>query len=1007
MAKRDESNTVPSKEELEELLSGDPFLIMIDEPLVYASRYGEIEKLRDFFQVLAIAIKESANGILILSVPVSQEELTGGEAKGIAREIYGVLSRTQPGLEIIPPLKTPEIVNVLKKRLFENDEEELKKIGREVARLIVSKGGDIVKNAITSIFRGVPEFEEAVENSYPFSPLYLELLEDFFNYLKYLQRTRDAIRITIMALAAIYNGAYRWFSSDFYLIEPYHIPIHDSSVRSYLVNPSYGDYQVLMSMYDKDVEEASRKTSRPWLSRIIGSFIWLRSIIGRGIPEKQYLKLYPAVSDIILAVYDPAAFSQQNIGPGAIMDTLNELYSYSNYMVILENRYLMTQLLPIDELISKRIRDVSDIQAHKKICDIVKEMFPLERKKRKQSEPVSKVFKEVHVVCLENRDIVPAGIEKSDYPVLVVFSYEPDHDEIDNFIARNNIVVVAPSMSVQVEDPERGKVVAKDLLISLAKELVAIESIDVNELEKLYGKEFAQAKYNQLNNRANENRRRITQHLQNQVFNRIIIGKPKWEIRQPIGSVMSGVEESAVRAVEEILVENSYIPPNYVFTKDDIVMLAKASEKTCVDEVSRFETICKEIELEKLWSWFINTLEPPYRYVVVDFESFLEGVRQLYEEDLTIAFTYGEDFVWKNVKSSKPLQPIDRGDWESVKEFARKHGVSVKSLKIVPWTTVVKNFVDQLKAREGVKVEGNIKKLVRIMTSYTDAFGARIDEDLDAFLQKDGWMEISRTAVFWETVEYPEYVFSLSITSVEVGGKLVDAAKGIKADPGQIITIKLGVDATDYPFPIAVKVSMNGELKHQETIEGGGKKTVNVEITQQVPGEYQLVIEAKGNDPKNFTQRRTLILRVTGEVGERLELDSDGLKTLLREASYSKVVLDSIEISDVKKVVDLIRSLKTERNIKVRNAEVTGLSLRGLKSGKTSLIIGAGTFESFDELRAFIEPLSKVFRLESGVIRIAFEDLNTRDEILKLVDIIEKADIKGVRYRVRAFKKIE
>lgn len=1006
MAQRDESNTVPSKEELKELLSGDPFLIMIDEPLVYASRYGEDEKLRDFFQVLAIAIKESANGILILSIPVSQEELTSGEAKGIAREIYEVLSRTQPGLEIVPPLKAPEIANVLKKRLFENDEEELKKIGREVAKLIVSKGGEIVKNAIISIFRSVPEFEDAVENSYPFSPLYLELLEDYFNHLKYLQRTRDAIRITIMALATIYNGLYRWFSGDFYLIEPYHIPIHDSSIKSYLVNPNYSDYQVLMTMYDKDVEEASRKTSRPQLSRIISSFIWLRTIIGRGIPGEHYLKLYPTINDIVLAVYDPAAFSQQNIGPGAIGDALNELCSYSNYMIVHKNRYFMTPLIPIDELIRKKIRDVSDISAQKKICDIVKEMFPLEIRRRKQPEVVSKVFKEVHVVGLENRDIIPTSIQRDDYPVLVVFSYEPRDDEISTFITRNNIVVIIPSMSMQVEDPGRGKVIARDLLISLAKELTAIESIDINELKRLYGEEIAPDKYKQLKDRGNEIRRKITQLLQNQIFNRIIIGKPKWEIKQPIGSVISGVDESAVKAVEEILIENSYIPPNYTFSKDEIILLAKALGKTCIDKTSGRETICKEIEIGELWSWFITTLEPPLRYVVVDFNSFLEGVRQLYEEDLVIAFIYGTDFIWKDVKNLKPSQPVDRGDWENVKGFVRRLSIDIKSLKIVPWTVVVQKFINQLKALGGVKVEGNVKKLIRIKVSYTDVFGERIDEDLDTFLQKDSWLETSRTAIFWEIIEYPEYIFSLNIVAAEVGDKLVDATKGIEAEPEQNVNIKLNINAIDYPFPIIIKASMNGELIHQETIEGGKRKDVYIKITPHVPGEHQLLIEAKGNDPKSFTQRRTLILRVPGEIGEQLELDSNRLKALLKDASYSKIVLNSIEIGNMERIIELIRTLGAERNIRVHNAKVNNLELHGLRSKGTSLTIESGIFESFDELRAFIESLSRIFKFESGAIRIAFEGMDVRNEISKLIDIIEKVGVKDIKYHVYASKRV-
>lgn len=1009
MAKRDESNTVPSKEELKELLSGDPFLIMIDEPLVYASRYGESEKLRDFFQVLAIAIKESANGILVLSIPVSQEELIGGEAKGVAREIYEVLSRAQPGLEIIPPLKAPEIVNVLKKRLFESSDEELRRAGREVAKLVVSKGGDVVKNAIISVFKSVPQFEDAVESSYPFSPLYLELLEDYFNNLRYLQRTRDAIRITIMVLAAIYNGLYRWFSGDFYLIEPYHIPIQDSSVRSYLVNPNYSDYQILMSMYDKDVEEASKKTSKPWLSRIISSFIWLKTIIGRGIPEKSYLKLYPTINDIILAIYDPATFNQQNIGPGAIGDVLNELYSYSNYMIILENRYFMTQLLPIDELIKRRIRDISDILAYKKIYDIVKEMFPLEKKTRKQSEVVSKVFKEVHVVGLENRDVIPTSFQKEEYPILVVFSYEPKHGEVDAFITRNNIVVVIPSMSLPIKDPERGEVVAKDLLISLVKELAAIESVDINELKKLYGEEFASAKSQQLNNRANNIRRKIIGILRDNVFNKVIVGKPKWEINQPIGSVMSGVEESAVKAVEEILIENSFIPPNHTLSKDEILLLSKALEKTCTDVVSGLEIICKEIELKELWTWFITTLEPPLRYVVIDLNSFLEGLRQLYEEDLTIAFAYGTYFIWKNVKETMPSSPVDKGDWGEVTSFAKELGIDMKSLKIVPWYAVAQKFVDKLKDLEGVKVEGNIKKLTRIRVSYVDVFGNLINEDLGAFLQRDGWLEISRTAVFWKTVEYPEYVFTMNITSVKVNGNSVDFSKGVKAECGQSIDIELSIDATDYPFSITVKALMNDELKHQETVPGGNKKKIHTRLTPQIPGEYECIIKAEGSDPKNFKQHYTLVLKISGEIREELELDANTLKDLLRKTHFSKVILNFVKISDMQRVVDLIKILRVEKSVKIGSAEVGDLSLRGLKSEKTSLNIKSGVFESFDELRAFMESLSRSFRFESGIIKVSFEGegIDERDKILKLIDMIEKIGVKDAKYHVTAFRKVE
>ena len=1006
LSKRDESNTVPSKEELKRLLEGSPFLIMIDEPLVYASRYGDLEKLRDFFQVLAVALKEVGNGILILSIPVAREEL-GSSRSGSARAIYEVLARTEQSMEIIPPLKSPEIIHVLKKRLFENGEEELRHIGKEVAKLFISKGGDIVKSAVISAYGSVAAFEDKISESYPFSPAYLELLEDFFNNLRYLQRTRDAIRITIMSMAAIFNGYYRRIAGDFYLIAPYHIPVQDPSVRSYLVNPNSDDYQILMSMYDKDVEEASRKISRPWLAKIIATFIWLRSIIGRGIPEKQYLRLYPSRGDIVLATFDPAVFSQHNIGVGVVGDVLEELYSYSNYMVFLDNKYFMTQLLPIDELIKRKIRDVSDIAAHKKLCDLAKELFiqsPKSKKKGKTHE--SRVFKEVHVICIENSEFIPDLVEKGDEPVLLVYVYEPDEEEVNSVLVRNNVVVVTPSLNTEIDDPEAGRIKAEERLLSLAKELAAIENIDKNELKKLYGDEFAEAKFKQLGNRAGEIRKKIANLYRNQVYNMIVVGKPRWTIRQAIGSVMQGVEESAVRAVEEILIDKSHIPPNYALSKEDIVYIAKKLGKVCVDELSGLETFCDEVEIEELWRWFITTLEPPLKSTVVDFNGFIEGIKQLYEDDLAVAFSYGENYVWKKIRKEKPINANDQGDWADVEDLAKRIGIDVKRLKIVPWTSILERFISDLRKLEGVKRDGKAKKLVKVMVSYTDVFGERVDEELTTFLQKDGWRQMTRTAVFWQVVEYPEYIFSVDIERVKVNGEDTEYSEGLRIEPGSKVTITLVVDAKEYPFPITLEALRGEELVEQRRIKGDGIEKQVFEIVFQIPGEHKVIFEAIGEDPKGFSIKREIIVKVSGEIPEELEVGLDGLKTILDASTYSKVTLRYLKVSEVGRLLDLIREFRLLRGLPIDSIELNALSIKGTKSDKTSLTIGPGVFGSFDEFRAFTESLSRSFRLEAGSVTVRFDNLNDRQLILRVAEATEKAGIQSSLFGVVVFRKV-
>ena len=1003
MSKRDESNSIPSREELENILKGDPVLIMVDEPLVYASRYGDLEKLRDFFQVLAMAIRETNNGILLLSLPVSQEELMEGGVSGVAREIYEVLARTQPGLEIVPPLKAPEIVHVLKKRLFENDEEELRSTGKEIARLVVSKGGDVVRSAIISVYGSVSDFERKVEESYPFSPMYLELLEDFVNYLKYLQRTRDSIRLTIMALAAILNKAYRRLAGDFYFISPYHLPVYDSSIRSYLVNPNYSDYQVLMSMYDKDVEEASKKTSRSELSQVIATYIWLRTIIGRGIPDRTHLRLYPTVNEITLAVYDPAVFSQQNMGPGIVKDLLDELYSYSSYMIALEQRYFMTQLLPIDELINRRIREISDIQAQKRLSELVNEIFQPIRRRGRRSEVLARVFKEVHIVNVENKELLLSTLERGEDPVLIVFAYEPDEGEIGNFITRNNIVAVIPSMKTEIDDPERGRIAGEELIKSLVKELIALETIQIDELKKLYGDEFAEAKGQQINQRAKEVRKKISQTLLNQLYNRIIVGKSKWSVKRHLGSVLSATDDSAVKAVEEILVEDSYIPPRYSYTKDEIIVLAKNLDKTSViPEAGGLEVISQEIEIEEMWKWLLTTLEPPFRYVVIDFSSFLNGIKELFE-DLNIAIAYGDKFIWKQVHSSKPIQPEDRGDWDEVVNLTRKLNINPKSLKIVPWINVLDSFINKLKQLEGLKTEDGVKKYVKVMVSYTDVFGNRVDEELSTFLQRDGWKEIARTAVFWTSVEYPEYAFTLEIESITVANSNIKADQAIKVEPDQEITIHVSVDAEDYPFNIDLTAKLNGKTIESKTLSGDKKELLDIKFKPTEPGEQTVTIIAKGKDPKRFTAKKDLIVRVIGEIGERLTLDTNGMRKLLADANYSRIILKTLEISEMSKIIDAVRSLK---DIKVKDVDITNLTLRSLHAQGTLLSINSGQFELYDDLRAFLEPLSRRFKFETGLIKFNFENFDNKEDIERILSIIESLGIKSAKYHIEAYRRV-
>ena len=998
LARRDEANSVPSVEEVRELFSEGPALIMVDEPLVYASRYGDREKLRDFFQVLASAVKEAGNSVLLISIPVPHESFAAGSLEGFAGELRDVLHRAQPGLEIIPPLKAPELVQVLKRRLLENSEEELENLGKEVAQLVISKGGEVVRSAVTSVYGSTSVFEDRFEESYPFSPSYLELLEDMVNQ-NIIQRTRDSIRLTIMALSSILRGEYRWLAGDFLFIAPHHLPLHDSSLRSHLANPNTTDYQIFMTMYSKDVEEAPEKTSRPGLAKVIASYVWLRSLLGRGVPEKAFLHFYPTLNDIVLAVYDPAVFSQLDLGAGAIGDALEELYSYSSYMIKLDSRYFMTQLLPIDELIEKRVGEISDIQALKRLYNLVEELFALVKRSGRKEVNIAEVFKSLHVIGPENGDVVPQELEKGEEPVLVAFTFTPE-EEISAFLTRNNVVAVVPSMDIELEDPIYGRVKGEDLAKRLAKELEALETIDFDTLKKLYGEEFASGKRAQIDSRKREVRKKLSGLLKNQLYNRIYVGRPKWLIKRPIGSATTGNGNGACKAVEEILAQESYIPPGNAYTKSEILMLAKSLGKARSTENSGVE-LGGEMEIGEIWRWLLTTVDPPFKSVVVRFDGFLNGLKELFEE-LDIAVVYGDEFIWKRVYNERPSTAFDRGFWEDVENLERKLRISKKSMKVKPWTQVVDQFIEQLKREEGLKEENGVKKFVRIMVSYTDVFGKRVDEDLSKFLQRDGWRELAKKAMFWRMIEYPEYAFTLDIEEVLVSDKRVAKDKQVLAEPDQEILVKVGLDLMGYPFKVKITVTVNGRAIDTREVEGSSKRTIEFRYTPADPGEVEILIEGVGFDPKQFKTRKSLIVRVRGEVGERHTLDADGLRKLISDPNYSKVEVRIVEINKTARIVDIVRELwSSEVKARIREIHAEKLVLRGLKSEGTLLTI-SGSFKTFDEFRAFVETLSRVFKLESENLKLHFKELEEKDELEDLLAKMERSGVKSVKYHVEA-----
>jgi len=626
--------------------------------------------------------------------------------------------------------------------------------------------------------------------------------------------------------------------------------------------------------------------------------------------------------------------------------------------------------------------------------------------KKKEQKEEARVFRRVYIVGVENKDAIVSKIKEDskedDSPILVAFSYEPTNDDINSVLVKNNVVVAVPIMSGNI-----GERSVHEVLTEKIKEIIALDELSSKDvLKRYYAGELATYKLAQVMSRKENARDTVFEILENNVYRKLIIGRAKKEVHRPLGSITHNRFSSGTYTVESILMTEGYIPANYALTKDDVLLILSKLGKTCKDEVTLTPVVCKEVEVGEVWNWFQTTVEPPLNFTVLDFSGFLRGVRELYEETLSIAFVYGSGFVWKRVRDGRPDEVNDRGDWALVEDFARSMGVSIRMLKIVPYTDVVNRFFDGLKAESGVKEFNKVKKVVRIMVTYRDVVGNKVEEELERFVQKEGATTKARTAVFWKIEEYPDYVFILDVVSVEVEGQKVLLGEQIKIEPRKKISVKFKIDATEYPYEIEVKANLDNNTILRKDIPGNHVFEDTVDCVPDLPGEHSIVIEATGRDPKHYTQSKTVLVYVVGEIVEEKWVDMNGLKSILNEPIYKKVMLSGLSISDIALIQEILKGLKDIEHVHVKEARLENVEFKGIENEKTTLTISSGKLASLDDLRFVFDTLSKRLRQRAGKVEIDCEKIEDRNVIENIASTFERLGLFNTKFKVEVHREV-
>lgn len=196
-------------DELKKILEKhEPLLILIDEPMFYVDQARGIkvgdtnlaEKSVNFFTELSTAVTEMKKTCVVFSLPQSENEYGDSED---SIKLYSKLQKITGRVEAnITPISPEEIPNVVRRRLFNSTDDEIKDNAEEIITTFVKYCDDenILPEGSTST-----QYRKELENSYPFLPHVIKTLYKNWGSIQNFQRTRGVLRLLSMVVQDLIN----------------------------------------------------------------------------------------------------------------------------------------------------------------------------------------------------------------------------------------------------------------------------------------------------------------------------------------------------------------------------------------------------------------------------------------------------------------------------------------------------------------------------------------------------------------------------------------------------------------------------------------------------------------------------------------------------------------------------------------------------------------------------------------------------------------------------------
>jgi len=385
----------PQVDDIVKLLSGKRLVIIVDEIAQYVqSLYdardedvkGYAKNVVIFFERLVKAVDTLNNVVLVISLPARIG--AGGEAAEI-EAIYRsdiVLSLIRAVHRVsathFEPVKPRDIPALLRVRLF--DEIDLAK-AKEVAE-ILRREYDRNKNVFGDVR---PELITRVRETYPFHPLYIDVLLDILDKHRGLQKTRDLLRISRKVVRAVINDRENVYD----LVMPWHIDVERDDIRSLLLTSGYEMFRLPI---EEDIVRRCNTYAKPWICKSVAKALFIKTFVYGGglVPKAEF---FPTPVELAVLTYEPGLFSLKDAQPKDIAEAID--WITNNLLYVLKDErtqrmwftYIMSPVRAVEDVAQK----VTDAEAYKKVLEATEDLLsePLEAvvEKRRRKEEI-KVF---------------------------------------------------------------------------------------------------------------------------------------------------------------------------------------------------------------------------------------------------------------------------------------------------------------------------------------------------------------------------------------------------------------------------------------------------------------------------------------------------------------------------------------------------------------------------------------------------------------------------------------